>query len=730
MNFDHLKPGIHLVNPATTKSIPISQSLGAWLAGADVEGVKYGNAKRLAAVCGWVYASLSQRAGMLRQIPYEWQINGEPLESDKDLPFELDTLSHAERTDKAMQILGNGYWHKENDGAGAMRMRWLNPSLVEPDPNSKTPTGYTNYFYNSMTESGYRRQENVPAEELLRFYVPGLKEFDPDSAASDAYGLPAEVLQNLDFMMAAFTATNGLPPLIAKVSGRDSAPAQREKLTRRIQRWLNQKGAWFEVGQQPSGTKALSISGDVELTTLNLTPQEMETASLTDREKGTVLAVNDVPGTRFEDAANRASAEEKNRQFAASMGQRFELIASIINNDPDIQGMGLQLIVKPDAHPTQKRDEERAAMAAERYKNMGVTTEAALYLVGITKDDFPDGMEIFQTVEETPVMPPTQPAPATAVAQEEDDTEPGDDDDATKAAELRRLRQYVKKGKHHKRPFTSDILTPAEIDEVAKAAPKKRPYDRELRAIEDEGAAQITKALSAQRRCLLKGINADNVHEMLNRPQCADGVEAALMTFVTKAALFGAEKGRETVERDVYGVKALGDTSAAAIAATIGAAEMAIEWEGVNTAATQWAAQYVGDLITAINATTLKRVRAEVAAFTQSKEAMPALIERLTSPTGPFGAKRAQVIAVTETTRAYAEGNSAAWAASDVVKGRQWNTARDELVCPICAPLNGQLAATGAAFNFDGADVPNPPAHPHCRCFITPALTVPAGVPA
>lgn len=42
-----------------------------------------------------------------------------------------------------------------------------------------------------------------------------------------------------------------------------------------------------------------------------------------------------------------------------------------------------------------------------------------------------------------------------------------------------------------------------------------------------------------------------------------------------------------------------------------------------------------------------------------------------------------------------------------------WNTANDELTCPVCAPLNGKIIEAGKPF---APGIYNEPAHPNCRC--------------
>jgi len=79
---------------------------------------------------------------------------------------------------------------------------------------------------------------------------------------------------------------------------------------------------------------------------------------------------------------------------------------------------------------------------------------------------------------------------------------------------------------------------------------------------------------------------------------------------------------------------------------------------------------------------------------------------------------KAKVIAVTETTRAFAYGNLAVFR-HEGVEAIRWNTAEDELVCEICAPLAGTTAAMSVGFP---EGIVAPPAHPNCRCWITPVI--------
>jgi SPP1 gp7 family putative phage head morphogenesis protein len=80
---------------------------------------------------------------------------------------------------------------------------------------------------------------------------------------------------------------------------------------------------------------------------------------------------------------------------------------------------------------------------------------------------------------------------------------------------------------------------------------------------------------------------------------------------------------------------------------------------------------------------------------------------------------RAETIARTETMTAVHAGQREGWrqleekGALPLTVRREWMTAEDERVCPICGPLDGQTTTLNASYpgGFD-----TPPAHPNCRC--------------
>lgn len=81
------------------------------------------------------------------------------------------------------------------------------------------------------------------------------------------------------------------------------------------------------------------------------------------------------------------------------------------------------------------------------------------------------------------------------------------------------------------------------------------------------------------------------------------------------------------------------------------------------------------------------------------------------------GQYRSQLVALART-EVQRVANSAALASyeanSDIVSGVQYLATLDSRTCPVCAPLHG------TTYELSDPDIPQPPIHPRCRCFLAP----------
>lgn len=231
-----------------------------------------------------------------------------------------------------------------------------------------------------------------------------------------------------------------------------------------------------------------------------------------------------------------------------------------------------------------------------------------------------------------------------------------------------------------------------------------------MRRMEDDAADKIHAALQKWGRALFRDVTADSVAALVTRLDNADfskPLRDALIAILQDVAEAGADAGRGQIMAAVYGVKAEARIDPAAV-----------DWTAANNDAAQWATEYGYQLVRGITDTTRARIANEIRYFVDNSLTINQLRDRLMEGS-LFSRARAGMIAATEVTRAYAEGNTRAWQKSGVVEAREWVTANDEIVCKVCGPLHGSIAKMGDWF---GGRYRNPPAHVGCRCVVLPVV--------
>ena len=244
----------------------------------------------------------------------------------------------------------------------------------------------------------------------------------------------------------------------------------------------------------------------------------------------------------------------------------------------------------------------------------------------------------------------------------------------------------------------------------ATGIPSDHPHRALFARLEQQAQDDIAAALEVLRRDTFRGVKKDNPHEALINLRSQEVnerlrqalYEALLPTLSAASRLAIKELGRQ-----VLGVKSIAD--------------FGFNWELVNEQAREWLKRYTYPLIQGLTDVTAKGLQSAIDDFIASPDmTMNQLSERVA---GLFDPIRAEMIAITEVTRSFAEANRVMWKESGVVAGQRWNTASDEMVCPICAPLNGRVVAINETFP---GGYESPPAHPRCRCWLTPVVDVEA----
>jgi len=152
-----------------------------------------------------------------------------------------------------------------------------------------------------------------------------------------------------------------------------------------------------------------------------------------------------------------------------------------------------------------------------------------------------------------------------------------------------------------------------------------------------------------------------------------------------------------------------------------------IDWTLVNQAAVDWAKTHAGELVDGVTETARNFIGDAVADYFEDGLTIGDLRERLERVYGP---KKAEEIAQTEVTRAAVEGEIEMVEEirkSGIEMTPIWQTNNDDLVCPICGPMNGRMGQYVGSVPMwehpDLGEIGAPPAHPRCRCWVNHEVT-------
>ena len=434
MDYSRLKPGVHFYQGEKhLKSLPLTDA-GPWYEMGILGGGRTQGPETLFAKVSWKHIALTHRRGMMSQIPVEWERNGEEVEQP---PIKFDVMREMPRIDQAIELLGAAYLFKLRGGRGVVELRWLDPAAVEPDEMSLTPEGYQRYRYS--TDRGVRY---LPAEDIIRIYNAGMREHDPEPPASSASSLAAQLLLGMEETADTFYDTNGLP-VIAVIVPDNTIQTEVERTENRFRRI-------FQSKRSLEGNKTIGLRQGTDIKTISFKPSELAMPELSDEKIDAILLSHGVPPALARRDVNRAEAELKMLQFVDTISGRMEMIANAINTDEDIARFGVELVVHKERHEIVQQWELMKAESLQRLVGRPVLTineaRERLELEPIVGgDDILAGFN--EQVEDTGGL--------------EDDAEL--DAGVERAKELGKLRAFIKAGKHEKRDFHSDILTPWEI---------------------------------------------------------------------------------------------------------------------------------------------------------------------------------------------------------------------------------------------------------------------------
>lgn len=143
-----------------------------------------------------------------------------------------------------------------------------------------------------------------------------------------------------------------------------------------------------------------------------------------------------------------------------------------------------------------------------------------------------------------------------------------------------------------------------------------------------------------------------------------------------------------------------------------------IDWSLVDADVLDYVRTYVDGLIRRLDDTTREAVRKALLKWIEAGQPLADLKEQLNAVF--HNPVRAEIIAQTESTRAYAEGAFNRWERAGVTQAK-WQTVQDSDVCPICRGLHNVSGDFRTGWIYEG-NTYTPPAHSKCRCFARPVM--------
>ena len=602
----------------------------------------------------WCYRCVNLRANALGAIPYTI-LRGE---NETEWPIPLHDLWWV--TESALCLFGAAYWLKRANRMRLVELQWLNPLTMRVKKDArKGIVGFEQDISGSTIE--YKPEQIVyyrlwhPADDL----GPGIS---PMRVALEAAGLAKSANR-----WASRFFEHGAIPAVILHSEAELPDAEIERVS----------NAWRRLTEGvEKAWRTLVLRRGLKPEVIGMPVRDLAMPELMDSVRSQVAVAFGVPETMIADAANYATAKEHRLSFYQETvipeGRQMETTI----NEQLFTRLGLEFKFQYDQIEALQKDEAEKAFHIVQLLNAGIVT------VNEAREQM--GLEPFEKEQE-----PTPPAmqvetPAAQVPE------------LAKAAILADLRRWRTKAKNRGADvaFESEHIPASwmEAIKVALAAYGDAAFEflkqADVAAAEAAMAEAIVPFLEKWERQATAAILAD-------RPVDWDEFANEFR------AILSPKIGRIATEQ------------ALRLAVDIG---VEFDIAVVNELAADWARTYTFELVRGLTETTRKVVQNAITQYVETPGMARAAVEELLAPA--FGQPRASMIAVTEVTRAYSRATTNYQQLIRQEAGlemeRVWRTNRDDIVCPICAPLDGQPESKWASDYPDG-----PPAHVNCRCSTT-----------
>lgn len=645
----------------------------------------------------WVRRAVDVRANALSAIPFKvYGKRGADMTDRWPIAASMPTLLW--RLEAGLQIYGAAYLAVNKNVVGIDReFSWLLPSTITPKYDRKL--GVVSFERRVKSDI-----IQFSADDLIYIWQPNLEaELGPGRGWVQTVLAEAGMAKSANEFAQQFFERGAVPALILSVDGNP----QRDELDRLESWWKHLlagvKRAWETV----------AVRATVKPVIIGYPTKDLAMPELMQLVRNQIAVASGVPQTMFEDAAQVATrvAEDRQSFYMETIIPEVQLLEGTLNRQY-FEQRGMRCELDYQSLDVFQEDEASRAESLGQLVSAGFPVALAAEVLGFDLTD-----EQWVVLKAQPDLLERRITPQIHTVEPEAEEQETDENAASKA-ELATWRRYAEKhGALKAREFKTyeidavsasiirdglALLTDGEHVRTAFEPLKAKVVRRTKRGERDpnsDAKDAWEMVLDTKMRRMLKAQQKRVIDTLYPPTKDAPIVSRLEDDFWDDeiAAWFKALFG------DMY--EMMMDSATMMLTYM----PVGVDWTLVAARAAEFAHNYTYELIKGITKVTRDIVSKTIERFITTPGATRETMEEALRPI--FGEVRASRIAVTETTRAYAEGEKQT---VEIAKEagynmrKKWHTNEDELVCPECAALDGK----------DPGEI-DPPLHPNCRCWIT-----------